>query len=223
MQSIQAVRAATNSKFLAPGEVILGGFEKVRDELVLIKNLVIAANGPSRIAADYGSFLFRALGPGIFNSITVVDGFEVPDINLHLMQFAGYLTLSQSGESEVLANGVKRAAKLGLSCINVVNVEDSRIARVITEMASKQPHSHQDDIDWFESENIGMYMKSGVSYSDVKSFMPEVICLALVGLWFSHAKSTVKDKSMLDKRIKLQMEIERLPARLDMLMEESMI
>ena len=91
---------------MAPGEVFLGGFEKVREELELIKNLVIAANGPSRIAADYGMFIMKALGPGIFNLITVIEGHEIPNINLNLMQFAGYLTLSQSGESKTLANGV---------------------------------------------------------------------------------------------------------------------
>ena len=63
--------------------------------------------------------------------------------------------------------------------------------------------SVKEDIDWFESENIGMYMKSGFCYSDVKSFIPEVICLALVALWFSHCKSTAKDKVMRDKREKL--------------------
>ena len=40
-----------------------------------------------------------------------------------------------------------------------------------------------------------MYMKSGFCYSDVKSFIPEVISLALVSLWFSYHKTNVADKA----------------------------
>ena len=34
-----------------------------------------------------------------------------------------------------------------------------------------------------------MFMKSGYCYSDVKSFVPEVISMALVALWFSFNKN----------------------------------
>ena len=119
---------------MAPAEVFLGGFEKAKEELVLIDNLVIAANGASFFAAEYGQFIMKALGP-LFNSVSVVHGHEVSSQNLHLKKFAGYLTLSQSGASDWLVEGVKKAASLGLSCINVVNVEDSPITKVINELA----------------------------------------------------------------------------------------
>lgn len=90
--------------------------------------------------------------------------------------------------------GVKQAAQMGVTCINVVNVEDSAVTRVINELADK------DEGAWFDSENIGLYMKSGFCYSDVKSFVPEVISLALVALWFSGHKSTAVDKVALKKR-----------------------
>jgi len=32
-------------------------------------------------------------------------------------------------------------------------------------------------------------MKAGYCYCDVKSFIPEVVCMALVALWFSDAKT----------------------------------
>lgn len=79
--SIEAIKAAINSKFLAPGEVVLGGFEKAREELVLIENFVIAAAGPSKIAADYGSYVMKFIGP-IFNSIIVADASELSTLSL---------------------------------------------------------------------------------------------------------------------------------------------
>jgi glucosamine 6-phosphate synthetase-like amidotransferase/phosphosugar isomerase protein len=104
---------------------------------------------------------------------------------------------------------------LGLSCINVVNVEDSPITKVINELARQ----NGEDEGWFESENIGLYMKSGFCYSDVKSFIPEVISLSLVALWFSHEKSTTADKQSLAKREKLMAEIDLLPQHLESMMK----
>ena len=75
--------------------------------------------------------------------------------------------------------------------MNVVNVEDSPLTRVISE-------NNQDS--WFENENIGMYMKSGFCYSDVKSFIPEVIAMALVALWFSGHKNANLDKEIKKRR-----------------------
>jgi hypothetical protein len=39
------------------------------------------------------------------------------------------------------------------------------------------------------TKNIGLYMKSGYCYCDIKSFAPEVVCMALVALWFSDHKT----------------------------------
>ena len=50
------------------------------------------------------------------------------------MRYGGFLTLSQSGSDRSLINGIITATKLGVSCINVVNVEDSPITRVIQEV-----------------------------------------------------------------------------------------
>jgi hypothetical protein len=40
----------------------------------------------------------------------------------------------------------------------------------------------------FIEKNIGLYQKSGHCYSD-KSFIPQVVCITLVALWFSDKKS----------------------------------
>ena len=83
-----------------------------------------------------------------------------------------------------MIESLKAAIQLGITCINVVNVEDSPLTRVISEFNST----------WYDSENIGMYMKSGFCYSDVKSFIPEIISMAIVALWFSANKHANLDK-----------------------------
>ena len=52
------------------------------------------------------------------------------DREIEKINFAGLLTLSQSGDSKSLISGIIRATKLGVTCINVVNVEDSPITRI---------------------------------------------------------------------------------------------
>lgn len=64
-----------------------------------------------------------------------------------------------------------------------------------------------------------MYMKSGFCFSDVKSFIPEVISMALVALWFSHQKQANLDKEVKAKRQKLIWEINSLPDKLQSLTE----
>ena len=53
LTSIEAIDAVTDngSKFISNHQVVLGGFEKAKEELQLIQNIIIAANGPSNIAA----------------------------------------------------------------------------------------------------------------------------------------------------------------------------
>jgi len=111
--------------------VVLGGFDRAKEELMLIQNLVIAANGPSLIAAEYGAVIMRHLQN--FNSVKVLSGTEMSRKEIEHTRYAGFLTLSQSGDAKDLINGIITANKLGVTCINVVNVEDSPITRVIQE------------------------------------------------------------------------------------------
>ena len=120
------------AKFISDHQVVLGGFERAKEELGLIQNLLIAANGPTLIAAEYGAFLMRHLQ--IFNSVKTLSGEELDDREIQSLRYGGFLTLSQSGNDRSLINGIITASKLGVSCINVVNVEDSPITRVIQEV-----------------------------------------------------------------------------------------
>jgi len=46
---------------------LLGGFERSREELKLVQNLIIASENNSRFAGEYGAYLFKNLG--MFDSV----------------------------------------------------------------------------------------------------------------------------------------------------------
>ena len=70
----------------------LGGFEHSKEELKIIQNMVVAALGPSLIAAEYGAYVMRHLQ--CFNTVKVLNGHEIRKGDLDKLKFGGYLTLS---------------------------------------------------------------------------------------------------------------------------------
>lgn len=48
------------------------------------------------------------------------------------------------------------------------------------------------DSEEFTDKNIGMYMKAGYCYTDFKTYIPEVVCLTMVAIWFSHCKMSTQ-------------------------------
>jgi hypothetical protein len=66
-------------------------------------------------------------------------------------------------------------------------MENSPITRVIDEILKEEKGEDSSEEDYIE-KNIGLYMKTGHCYSDVKSFIPQVVCMSLVALWFSDKK-----------------------------------
>lgn len=104
---------------------------------------------------------------------------------------------------------------MGITCMNVVNVEDSPLTRVISEQAQDK-----DQENWLDSENIGMYMKSGFCYSDIKSFIPEVLAMALVALWFSFNKHPSSKKEIKLLRTEMIGEILTLPDKFTHLLHD---
>jgi hypothetical protein len=49
--------------------------DPAKEEIRLIKNLIIGANGSSKIAAEYGSYIMKQLN--CFNTIRVLEGHEI--------------------------------------------------------------------------------------------------------------------------------------------------
>jgi len=50
-----------------------------------------------------------------------------------MLKYGGYLTLTIDGSSKSLIKGIETAHEYGLTCVNIVNQEDSAITRVISE------------------------------------------------------------------------------------------
>ncbi|CDW73732.1 glucosamine--fructose-6-phosphate aminotransferase [Stylonychia lemnae] len=206
-ESADAVNAAIDfgKKFISNHQVYLGGFEDQKEELKLIQNLIIAANGSSKLAADYGAHIMKTLQ--IFNTVRVFDGHDIKKGDLAKVQQGGYLTLSQSGESMHLISALQAARNQDLTCINVVNVEDSPITKVGENLSAQ-------GFDNSQNKNIGLYMKAGYCYCDVKSFIPEIVCMALVALWFSDAKTKKQNKEQKKLRQHIIEDLEMLNLRL---------
>lgn len=78
-ESADAVNAAIDfgQKFISNHQVYLGGFEKNKEELKLIQNLMIGALGSSKIAAEYGCYIMKQLK--CFNTVKVFDGHDLKE------------------------------------------------------------------------------------------------------------------------------------------------
>ena len=59
-----------------------------------------------------------------------------------------------------------------------------------------------------------MYTKFGFCYSDVKAFVPQVVAMALVSIWFSETKTTAAQKESKKKRQDLIRDISGLSSKL---------
>ncbi len=154
---------------------------------------------------------------GIFNTIRVVNPKELSDADFKDVRYGGFLTLSQSGDDENLIQGMRMAYKNNLTCFNVVNSENSPITNVIDQIQKEEKEaqlkekatvlydsSDEEEQTLFTDKNIGFYQKSGHCYSDVKSFIPQVVCMTLVSLWFSDKKQSQQIQSKGQKQDILQ-------------------
>lgn len=134
----------------------------------------------------------------IFNSVSVFDPSEINPLMLSDLRYGGFLTVTQSGSGKASIDALKMAYQKNLTCLNVVNIESSPITKAIDEVQKETSsmkdekqqvlYNSSDEEDFkepFYDKNIGIYMKSGHCYSDIKSFIPQIVCLALVALWFS--------------------------------------
>lgn len=116
------------------------------------------------------------------------------------------MTVSQSGSGASLLRSLNYAYDANLTCFNIVNVVDSPITQEIDQIVLRQIEQSKkdkqdknvqfdasDDSDsqldmQVGNRNIGLYTKTGYCYSDIKSFLPQVVSLVLVAIWFSDNK-----------------------------------
>jgi glucosamine 6-phosphate synthetase-like amidotransferase/phosphosugar isomerase protein len=127
IEGIDSIELVTDfgGKFISDHQVILGGFEKAKQEMLLIEDLIIQGDGASRIASSYGAYVMRQLG--IFNTIRIVNPNTVSPIDFRDIKYGGFLTVSQSGSGTNLLRSLRLAYQNNLTCFNIVNVVDSPI------------------------------------------------------------------------------------------------
>jgi len=99
----------------------------------------------------------------IFNTVKVISGTEMSKSELERIKYSGFLTLSQSGDSKNLVNGIITATKLGVTCINVVNTEDSPITRVISEILDEESGPREVSLTRSASGNFNLNPSSQTS------------------------------------------------------------
>jgi glucosamine--fructose-6-phosphate aminotransferase (isomerizing) len=89
--------------------------------------------------------------------------------------FQGILALSQSGETKDVHRALVLAQEENVTSFSIVNVVRSLIARLT---------------------NCGIYVHAGREngVASTKSFTSQVLCLALVGIWFAQSRSGNKNE-----------------------------
>ncbi len=71
-------RAMSYGARMDGSQVILGGLDKHRKELALIRNMLLTGCGTSKYASEYGAKLMRDLD--CFDTVSVLDSAEVIDL-----------------------------------------------------------------------------------------------------------------------------------------------
>lgn len=148
----------------SPSEVKLGGLDGCREQLVHVDHLILLGCGTSFFAGQYGVHFFKRLCQ--FHTVQTFDG---ADFDLHDLPKKGtvaFIFISQSGETKDLHRCIEIARNHNIHTIGVVNVVDSLIAREV---------------------DCGVYCNAGkeVGVASTKAFTSQVVCLAMVALWFS--------------------------------------
>lgn len=156
-------------------QVKLGGLEFIKDDLLKKKHLVLLGCGTSYHAALLALKYFYELDYSGFKTILALDASEFEES--HLPHVPGeeilLIHLSQSGETRDLQKCIELGKKKHILQLGVVNVVDSLIAREV---------------------DAGCYINAGreVGVASTKSFLNQVIVLAMIAIWFAQNQSNNK-------------------------------
>ncbi|CAM9112701.1 unnamed protein product [Phaeothamnion confervicola] len=163
LQQPEAIaRALAFGGRMTEDRVVLGGFDRNRQRLQAIQNLVLTACGTSLYAAMYGAKLMRDLEA--LDTATTIDAAELRLTDIP-RRHGGLLVVSQSGETRDVVKALKHAELAGVPRMSVVNVVGSAIAR---------------------ETKLGVYLNAGreTGVASTKAFSTQVTVLALLALWF---------------------------------------
>mmetsp|Transcript_30487 Transcript_30487/g.61183 ORF Transcript_30487/g.61183 Transcript_30487/m.61183 type:complete len:705 (-) Transcript_30487:1543-3657(-) len=198
MEQPQAIgRALCFGGRLSLDTAALGGLQDHVDKLKDISSILMVGVGSSYNAASYGAKLFKHAG--VFANVSAMDANAAEDSDFKQFQMkspkSGLVVLSQSGETQEVINTVQLAQRNMVPVMSVVNEVGSTVANMT---------------------KCGVYTNAGPenSFLSTKSFTSQVVCLALMSMWFRQTKSdeTVRqDQSLAES-------LQRLPISFGMLM-----
>jgi len=186
---------------LYQNKATLGGLEEKHDKLKNIDNLSVVGCGSSFNAAIYGTKLLRHMG--VFANVNAMDAnstedcdFRVPSSN---SSKSGLIVISQSGETRELVDVVQSAQRQDVPVVSLVNAVGSTIANLT---------------------KCGVYTFAGQenAVASTKSFTTQVVCMALVAMWFRQTKAKEMGLPTSNEQIALGEALMRLPITFGMLM-----
>eukprot|EP01091_Cochliopodium_minus_P000240 TRINITY_DN10258_c0_g1_i1.p1 TRINITY_DN10258_c0_g1~~TRINITY_DN10258_c0_g1_i1.p1 ORF type:complete len:641 (+),score=170.00 TRINITY_DN10258_c0_g1_i1:400-2322(+) len=150
----------------------LGGLDERSDELLPIRNLLIAACGTSFHAGLFGAKIMRQLQ--CFDTVQVFDASEFGHFDLPPK--CGMLVISQSGETQDVMKAMDIALSNNIPVFSVVNAVGSTISR---------------------RTSCGVYLNAGREngVASTKAFTSQAAVLTLIAIWFSQNREN-KDKEL---------------------------
>ncbi|KAL7439666.1 hypothetical protein ACHAXM_007550 [Skeletonema potamos] len=200
MEQPQAIgRALCFGGRLSLDTAALGGLQDSVDKLKDIKSILLVGVGSSFNAATYGAKLFKHAG--VFANVAAMDANATDDSDFK--QFtkktpkSGLVVLSQSGETKEITDTVQLAQRNMVPVMSVVNEVGSTVASMT---------------------KCGVYTNAGPEYAfpSTKSFTGQVVCLALMSMWFRQTKG--KEFGLTGTDQSLAESLQRLPITFGMLM-----
>jgi len=170
-------------------QVILGGLDTHKKELLQINNMLITGCGTSKYASEYGAKLMRDLD--CFDTVSVLDSAEVRKSDLPKSHGA-LMAVSQSGETKDVHRAVKTAMENDVTTLSIVNTVGSLIAR---------------------TTQLGVYLNAGREHAvaSTKAFSSQVTVMSLVALWFRNQKEEKEGLPELHLKGELVEALQRLP------------
>lgn len=149
-------------------KIKLGGLDKIQDELLDVKHLIILGCGTSYFSGASVSSLYKRYTD--FETVNVYDPSEFYEYHLPRSGKICCIFISQSGETKDLYDKIEMMKRKNIIRLGVINVVDSYIAREM---------------------NAGVYLHIGreVGVASTKAFTGQVLCLILILLWFMENKN----------------------------------
>jgi len=173
----------------------LGGLQEHVNTLQNISSILLVGVGSSFNAASYGAKLFKHAG--VFANVVAMDANATEDSDFKQFKMksskSGVVALSQSGETQEIINTVQLAQRNMVPVMSVVNEVGSTVANMT---------------------KCGVYTNAGPekAFLSTKSFTSQVVCLALMSMWFRQTKGKDgTDQSLAES-------LQRLPISFGMLM-----